>query len=121
MSDDINIRSAYALGCGKMDGKGWWKKSNVPVIIFDLLNKRPGDYYDAVLVTELRFHESYDFAYLLMKECYKRGKHKEAHIQLSRNGEMEYAFSGNKEKPDQPSVAEALEISVACLEVLEGR
>lgn len=74
----------------------------------------------AYQLNQMRFHESYDWAYLLMHECQKRGLLVQAHAQIGKNAMMEHCFTGSKDKPDQPTVASPLEISTACLEVLNA-
>lgn len=69
---------------------------------------------------ELNFTTSYDWAYLLMKACHDKGLIRDAHEQIGKNAELEYCFTDASESPDQPDIATPEQITLACLEVLEG-
>ncbi len=55
-----------------------------------------------------------------MRACHEKGLLREAHEQIGKNAELEYCFTDADERPEQPDIATPEQITLACLEILEG-
>jgi len=60
---ELEIRAAKILGCKETEDGTYWKIENVSQPILDLIGEK-NDYHDVVLVSQLKFTSSYDWAFL---------------------------------------------------------